>query len=67
MKRYIKRHFEAWLVLIAAKILLGRNVARSMEVSRRDNNDMYYMGEKLEGIAGRMKDGYNKLEVSEDG
>lgn len=40
MKGWIRRHFEAWLVLVAAKILIGRNVQRSVVVSRRDNNDM---------------------------
>ncbi|MNE85738.1 hypothetical protein D3C80_1827710 [compost metagenome] len=58
MKDWVRRHFEAWLVLIAAKILIGRNVERSAVVSRRDNNDMRYMGEKLELIAKRMRDKY---------
>ena len=51
MKRFIRRKFEAWLILLAAKILDGRNVNRCQVVSRRDNNDMRYMAEKLE-VAG---------------
>lgn len=58
MKDWIRRHFEARLILIAAKILIGRNVQRSAVVSRRDNNDMWYMAEKLEQIAKRMRNKY---------
>lgn len=45
MKRFIRRKFEAWLILLAAKILIGRNVHRAPFVSRRDNNDMLAMAE----------------------
>ena len=60
MRNWFKRHYEAWHVMRAAKILMNRNVVRSPVVSRRDNNDMWYMAEKLESIAERMRDGYNK-------
>lgn len=58
MKDWISRHFEAWLVLVAAKILIGRNVHRCKVVSSRDNNDMWYMAESLEQIAKRMRNKY---------
>ena len=58
MKDWIRRHFEAWLVLVAAKILIGRNVQRCKVVSRKDNNDMWYMAESLEQIAKRMRNKY---------
>lgn len=58
MKDWIRRHFEAWLVLVAAKILIGRNVQRCKVVSRKDNNDMWYMAEDLEQIAKRMRNKY---------
>ena len=58
MKRFIRRKAEAWLILLAAKILIGRNVQRSPVVSRRDNNDMWYMAEKLEDIAERISKKY---------
>lgn len=58
MKDWIRRHFEARLILLAAKILIGRNVQRSAVVSRRDNNDMWYMAEKREQIAKRMRNKY---------
>lgn len=58
MKRFIRRKFEAWLILLAAKILDGRNVNRCQVVSRRDNNDMRYMAEKLEDIAERISTKY---------
>lgn len=60
MMDWIKRHFEAWLVLLAAKILSDRNLQRSSVVSRKDNNDMWYMAEKLEMIAKRMKNKYEE-------
>lgn len=55
-----RRKYEAWMVRRAAAILIGRNVPRSAVVSRRDNNDMWYMGEKLESIAKRISSGYTK-------
>ena len=58
MKRLIPRTFEAWLILLAAKILIGRNVQRAAVVSRRDNNDMWGMAEQLEAIAKRISSNY---------
>ena len=58
MKRLIPRTFEAWLILLAAKILIDRNVQRSAVVSRRDNNDMWGMAEQLEAIAKRISSNY---------
>lgn len=58
LKDWVSRHFEAWLVLLAAKILIGRNVQRCKVVSRKDNNDMWYMAEELEQIAKRMRNKY---------
>ena len=54
MKRLIRRKIEAWLILLAVKILIDRNVQRSAVVSRRDNNDMWAMAEQLEAIAKRI-------------
>lgn len=51
----LRRRLEAALILLAAWLLAGRNVPRSGVVSRRDNNDMGYMAEKLEDIADRIK------------
>ena len=58
MKRFIRRKFEAWMILLAAKILIGRNVHRAAVVSRRDNNDMWSMAEQLEAIAKRISTNY---------
>ncbi len=58
MKRLIPRTFEAWLILLAAKILIDRNVQRAAVVSRRDNNDMWGMAEQLEAIAKRISSNY---------
>ena len=58
MRRLLRRKFEAWLILLAAKILIGRNVQRSPVVSRRDNNSMWGMAEQLEDIAKRISKNY---------
>ena len=58
VKRLLRRRIEAWLILLAAKILIDRNVQRSAVVSRRDNNDMWAMAEKLEAIAKRISKKY---------
>lgn len=54
----LRRKLEAALIRLAAKILMGRNVQRCRVVSRRDNNDMWWMAEKLEGIAERINNNY---------
>lgn len=59
----LKTFFEVLLIKIAARILIGRNVQRSAIVSRRDNNAMWYMAEKLEGICKRMSNGYEDYET----
>ena len=58
MKHALRRKFEAWLILLAAGILIGRNVHRAPVTSRRDNNDMWVMAEKLEAIAKRITKNY---------
>lgn len=55
---YIRRKLEAALIRLAIAILMGRNVTRSLVVSRRDNNDMWYMAESLQDIAQRISKGY---------
>lgn len=55
---WFKRRYEVLLIGIARRILLSRNVARSMVVSRRDNNDMWAMAERLEAIESRMLSRY---------
>lgn len=58
MKLLIRSKLEAWLILLAAKILIDRNVQRSAVVSRRDNNDMWAMAGQLEAIAKRISKKY---------
>lgn len=58
MKLLIRRKIEAWLILLAEKILIDRNVQRAAVVSRRDNNDMWGMAEQLEAIAKRISSNY---------
>lgn len=54
----LRRKFEAAMIRLAIAILMGRNVQRSLVVSRRDNNDMWYMAEKLDAIATRISKKY---------
>ena len=53
-KGWLRRRVEAAAIRLAARILDGRNVARCAVVSRRDNNDMYAMAERLDSIADRI-------------
>ena len=55
---WLRRSLESAIILLAACIIDGRNAQRSSVVSRRDNNDMRYMAEKLEGIADCIKRQY---------
>ena len=58
MKRLLRRNIEDWLILLAAKILIDRNVQRAAVVSRRDNNAKWPMAEQLEAIAKRINKKY---------
>lgn len=58
MREWVKKRFEIWRISVARKILIGRNVQRSAYVSRKDNNDMWAMAERLEAIEKRMMDNY---------
>lgn len=57
----LRRKVEAWMIRLAAKILMDRNVQRCQVVSRRDNNDMWSMAERLEAIAERIDNNYREL------
>lgn len=61
MRKKIRKWYEVFLIRLAIKIIHGRNVHRCQVVSRRDNNDMYYMGEKLESVCSRMMDEYKNI------
>lgn len=54
----MKKRFEILLIKIAAKILIDRNIQRSGFVSRKDNNEMWGMSEKLDAIIKRMESDY---------
>ena len=58
MKRLLRRNIEDWLILLAAKILIDRNVQRAAVVSRRDNNAKWPMAEQLEASAKRINKKY---------
>lgn len=58
MPLFFRRRLEAWFIRRASSVLMNRNVARCQVVSRRDNNEMWAMAERLEAIADRIKKGY---------
>lgn len=58
MRLRLKARYEAFLLRVAKAIVLGRNVARSPVVTRRDNNAMFNMGFELGKIAERIETGY---------
>jgi hypothetical protein len=60
MKNWFKKHYEAWLLLRAAKIL-NRNVERSSVINRRDNNYLFEVEFELKAIAQRIKSEYNEI------
>ncbi|WP_070962736.1 hypothetical protein [Vibrio sonorensis] len=60
MKNWFKKHYEAWLLLRAAKIL-NRNVERSPVINRRDNNYLFEVEFELKAIAQRIKSEYNEI------
>jgi hypothetical protein len=53
-----RKWYEIWWLSKAIRILDGRNLARCLVVSRRDNNDMAYMAEQLKSIQKRMAHNY---------
>ena len=55
----IRQKWEAFWIDMAIRILKGRQVSRSMVVSKRDNDSMWYMGDALEAIAKRIRNGYS--------
>ncbi|MCV4343133.1 hypothetical protein [Pseudomonas capsici] len=55
---WLRRQLESALILLAAWILGGRNVARSGVVSRSDNNEMFEMDFELRDIARRIRKQY---------
>jgi hypothetical protein len=50
--------FDLLLLRLAVWVLKDRNVARCRFISRRDNNDLYYMSERIEAIINRIKTDY---------
>jgi len=58
MIKLIKKKYECYMIRKAAKILINRNVKRSKYTSRKDNNTIWVMGEKLEAIAHRVNNEY---------
>jgi hypothetical protein len=53
----MKLKLEVLLIRLAAS-LLDRNVERSMQITRRDNNRLFNIMFELRAIADRMEDGY---------
>ena len=58
MKNWLKKNYESFLILIAAKIL-DRNVERSPVINRKDNNYLFEVEFELKAIAKRIRNEYN--------
>lgn len=65
-KEKVRQRIETACIRFVANSLIGRNVKRSAVTSRADNNAMWYMGERLHGIANRIATGYEKDSFSLD-
>ncbi|WP_312381147.1 hypothetical protein [Pseudomonas oryzihabitans] len=57
---WLRRKLEAALLRLAARLLMSRNVTRSLVITRSDNNDTWYMAERLDSIARRVSRGYDE-------
>lgn len=58
--KWFKKHYEAWLLLRAAKIL-SRNVERSPVITRSDNNYLFEVEFEVKMIAKRIKSEYIEI------
>lgn len=54
----MKKKIEILLLRLAIWVLLSRNVARSKDISRKDNNKLWVMAEQIESIIERMEGNY---------
>lgn len=59
---WLRRKLEAALLRRIARMLKARNVTRSGVISRSDNNDTWYMAERLDSIARRVSRGYDEVQ-----
>lgn len=59
---WLRRKLEGALLRLAARLLTSRNVTRSLVISRSDNNDTWYMAERLDSIARRVSRGYDEVQ-----
>ena len=55
---WLKIQIECTYLWLCRQVLMGRNVARALVVSRRDNNEMWAMAERIESIEKRIRSGY---------
>ncbi len=61
MKNWIRKKWEIMWLWLAYYVLIERNVSRSAVISRRDNNDLWYLGEKVQGVIDRINDEYKNV------
>ena len=61
MKIWFRKNYELLWLKLASYILRGRNFERSAIISRRDNNELYGMNDKVEAIIERIKSDYNQV------
>jgi len=56
----MSKRWEIFLIRFASWILKSRNIDRAMFISRKDNDDTWYMSERLDSIAKRMECNYEQ-------
>lgn len=54
----MSKRIEVWLLWLAYYIVLKRNCQRARHISRRDNNDLWAFGERIEAIIKRINSDY---------
>ena len=56
----MSKMWEIFLIRFASWILKSRNIDRAMFISKKDNDDTWYMSERLDSIAKRMECSYDE-------
>ena len=56
----MSKMWEIFLIRFASWILKSRNIDRAMFISRKDNNQIWYISDRLDSIAKRMECSYDE-------
>ena len=56
----MKKKFEIFLIRFASRILRSRNIERASFITRKDNNQIWYISDRLDSISKRMECSYDE-------